>query len=189
MDKILATGALSEISRGVWRSGSDPMAGSDDPLVVLVTFPSDEVAAEICRALVGERRAACAKPRSGDPELVFLGRCPQDDAEILALVEDDEGRALALEARIAELHPYDTPEVVALEPAHVEARYLAWLRGSVGPAARGRDVSGPADAVASERSGPRARRAGLLLGGALPRAPLLALGSIHSSAGSRPRRR
>ena len=45
------------------------------------------------------------------------------------------GSALpALEARILELHPYDTPEVVALEPAHVEARYLAWLRASVGSA-------------------------------------------------------
>lgn len=113
------------------------MAGSDDPLVVLVTFPSDEVAAEICRALVGERRAACANLVPGIRSLYSWDGALQDDAEILALLKTTRAALPSLEARIAELHPYDTPEVVALEPAHVEARYLAWLRGSVGPAGPG----------------------------------------------------
>ena len=110
------------------------MAGSDDPLVVLVTFPSDEVAAEICRALVGERYAACANLLRGIRSLYRWEGAVQDDTEVLALVKTIRSALPALEVRIAELHPYDTPEVVALEPAHVEARYLAWLRAGVGSA-------------------------------------------------------
>ncbi|MEE2941452.1 MAG: divalent-cation tolerance protein CutA [Planctomycetota bacterium] len=112
------------------------MAGPDDPLVVLVTFPSDEVAAEVCRALVGERHAACANLVPGIRSVYSWEGAVQDDAEVLALVKSTRAALPALEARIAALHPYDTPEVVALEPAHVEARYLAWLRASVGPDAR-----------------------------------------------------
>ena len=54
----------------------------------------------------------------------------QDDAEILALLKTTRAALPSLEARIAELHPYDAPEVVALEPAHVEARYLARRSGA-----------------------------------------------------------
>ena len=110
------------------------MPAPDDPLVVLVTFPSDEVAAEVCRALVGERHAACANLVSGIRSLYSWEGAVQDDAEVLAIVKTTRSALPALEARILELHSYDTPEVVALEPAHVEARYLAWLRASVGSA-------------------------------------------------------
>ena len=110
------------------------MAGPDDPLVVLVTFPSDEVAAEVCRALVGERHAACANLVPGIRSLYSWDGTVQDDSEVLALVKATRSALPGLEARILELHPYDTPEVVALEPAHVEARYLAWLQASVGAA-------------------------------------------------------
>jgi periplasmic divalent cation tolerance protein len=50
----------------------------------------------------------------------------QDD-EVLLVVKTRAGRLEALEARLFELHPYDVPECVALEPVAVEARYLAWL--------------------------------------------------------------
>jgi uncharacterized protein involved in tolerance to divalent cations len=38
-----------------------------------------------------------------------------------------------LERALDELHPYDVPECVALTPASVEAKYLAWLRAESAP--------------------------------------------------------
>jgi uncharacterized protein involved in tolerance to divalent cations len=32
------------------------------------------------------------------------------------------------------LHPYDVPELIVLEPAHVEAKYLRWLQSETGAA-------------------------------------------------------
>lgn len=108
------------------------MAGSEDPLVVLVTFPSDEVAAQVCRTLVGERLIACANLVPGVRSLYVWEGEVQDDAEVLAFLKSTRGRLAALEARLVALHPYDTPEFVALRPEHVEARYLAWLQGGEG---------------------------------------------------------
>ena len=109
MDKILATGALSEILAR--RPGAREVIRCLPPTtpVVLVTFPSDEVAAEVCRALVGERHAACANLVPGIRSLYSWEGALQDDAEVLALVKTTSSAASALEARILELHPYDTP--------------------------------------------------------------------------------
>lgn len=49
-------------------------------------------------------------------------------------MKTDRGRWPELEKAITELHPYDTPEIIALPITAVSERYRAWLAASVGPA-------------------------------------------------------
>ncbi len=42
-------------------------------------------------------------------------------------------QAAALEAWIGAHHPYDTPEWIVVEAAHVSGKYLSWARGASTP--------------------------------------------------------
>ncbi len=102
-------------------------------LVVLSTFPDAEKAAEVARILVGEQLAACVNLIAGVRSIYRWQAAIQDDAEALAIIKTTAERYPALAARLAELHPYDVPEIIALPLAEVHPPYLAWLAGQIAP--------------------------------------------------------
>jgi periplasmic divalent cation tolerance protein len=100
-------------------------------LVVMSTFPDAETAARVAKVVVEERLAACVNIVGGVRSIYRWQGEVVDEAETLAVVKTTEDRFAALAARIAELHPYQVPEVVAIEVKAGHAPYLAWLRGEV----------------------------------------------------------
>jgi len=98
-----------------------------DALVVLVTAPSPEKAAELARALVEERLAACGNVVPGLRSIYRWEGELHDDAEALLLLKTTRARFDALRARVVELHPYDVPEVLALPVEAGSAGTLAWI--------------------------------------------------------------
>jgi len=97
--------------------------------VVLCTAPTDEVARGLARALVDAGLAACVNVLPGITSVYRWQGEVHEDAEVLLVIKAPSAGLAALEARLLELHPYDTPEVMALAPERVEPRYLAWLLG------------------------------------------------------------
>jgi periplasmic divalent cation tolerance protein len=103
------------------------MAGE---LVVLVTVPSREKGEEIATAVVGERLAACVNVVGPIVSIYrWEGKLARDDEHLLIL-KTTSASYDALQARVLALHPYDTPEVIALPIVAGAPGYLAWLRGS-----------------------------------------------------------
>ena len=102
-----------------------------EALVVLSTFPSADKAAEIARVLVGEQLAACVNIVPGVRSIYHWQGELHDDAEHLAVIKTTRDRWDALASRLAEIHPYDVPEILALPLAAVHAPYLAWLAATV----------------------------------------------------------
>ncbi len=100
-----------------------------DALVVLVTTPSPERAAEIARALVEERLAACGNVVPGLRSIYRWEGKVQDDAEALLVLKTTRARFEALRDRVLALHPYEVPEVIALPVEAGSAAYLAWIAG------------------------------------------------------------
>ncbi len=98
-----------------------------DALVVLVTTPSTDRAAEIARAVVEERLAACGNVVPGLRSIYRWEGRVQDDAEALLVLKTTRARFEALRDRVLALHPYEVPEVIALPVEAGSARYLAWL--------------------------------------------------------------
>ncbi|MDF1797543.1 MAG: divalent-cation tolerance protein CutA [Planctomycetota bacterium] len=99
-------------------------------LVVLCTAPDAEVARRIARELVGEGLAACVNLVPGLTSIYRWEGAVEEATEVLLLIKLEAGGYPALEARVLELHPYDTPELIALAAALVEPRYAAWLGGA-----------------------------------------------------------
>ncbi len=112
-----------------------------DPRLVFVTAPDLDLAGEIARALVDDRLAACASLLPGLTSIYRWGGEVHEDVEVLLLIKTCSGRLEDLERRVAELHPYEVPEIIALEPAHVEPRYLAWLQSETSETSETSDSS------------------------------------------------
>lgn len=100
-----------------------------EALVVLVTAPTPERAAEIARALVDERLAACGNVVQGIRSIYRWEGKVQEDAEALLVLKTTRARFDALRDRVLALHPYEVPEVIALPVEAGSARYLAWIAG------------------------------------------------------------
>jgi len=99
-----------------------------DALLILCTCPNAESASRIARALVEERLAACVNRVPGLTSVYRWQGEIHEDNEVLLLIKTQHERFESLRARIIELHPYDVPEVIALEIAAGHAPYLEWLR-------------------------------------------------------------
>jgi periplasmic divalent cation tolerance protein len=90
------------------------VAKQTDALVVLVTAPTAEGAAEIARALVAERLAACGNVVPGLRSIYRWEGKVQEDDEVLLVLKTTRARFEALRDRVLALHPYEVPEVIAL---------------------------------------------------------------------------
>lgn len=104
-------------------------AAGIEALVVLVTAPSADVAAELARALVEERLAACGNILPGVKSIYRWQGRVHEDAEALLVLKTTRTRFEALRERVLALHPYDVPEVIALPVEAGSAAYLAWIAG------------------------------------------------------------
>jgi periplasmic divalent cation tolerance protein len=104
-----------------------------ETLVVLVTTPTAEKAAEIARALVEERLAACGNVVPGLRSIYRWEGKVQDDAEALLVLKTTRARFEALRERVLALHPYEVPEVIAVPVEAGSAAYLAWIARETGP--------------------------------------------------------
>jgi periplasmic divalent cation tolerance protein len=98
--------------------------------VAFSTFPSAEKAAEVARTLVEERLCACVNLTPPVRSIYAWKGAIEDDTETLAVIKTSADRFEALAKRIAELHPYEVPEVIALPIVEGHAPYLAWLLDS-----------------------------------------------------------
>lgn len=98
------------------------------PLLILCTCPDAESAGRIAHALVEERLAACV---NRVPALTSVYRWQgeiHEDSEVLLLIKTRRELFESLRARLVALHPYDVPEVIALDITAGHAPYLEWLR-------------------------------------------------------------
>ena len=101
-------------------------------LEVRVSVGAPDEADRIAAALVAERLAACVQVVPGVTSVYRWEGRVERAAELLLLAKTTEDRFDRLVERVTELHPYDTPEILAVPVARVSDAYAAWLRESVG---------------------------------------------------------
>ena len=109
------------------------MSESPEPvLAVLVTAPSESVAARLARGAVESGLAACGNLVPGVRSIYAWNGEICDDAEVLIVFKTTAAGFEALRAHLVGAHPYDTPEVVALSVEAGHGPYLDWVRTMVG---------------------------------------------------------
>lgn len=103
-------------------------------LVCFSTCPDRESARHLADTLVAERLAACVNILPG---LVSTYRWQQEirhDEECLLIIKTTAASFARLRTRLLALHPYQLPELLALEARDGLPAYLDWVQAETGPA-------------------------------------------------------
>ncbi|MDM4769768.1 divalent-cation tolerance protein CutA [Solimonas sp. SE-A11] len=97
--------------------------------IVLVTCPADR-AEGLARSLVEARVAACVNVLPGIVSVYRWQEAVQRDEEALLLVKAPSEGFEALRQAVLARHPYELPEIVAVNPDAVHPPYLDWILAS-----------------------------------------------------------
>ena len=104
-----------------------------EALVVFTAFANEQDAARVVRVLVEERLIACANLLPGARSIYRWKDGVQDEREVVVLMKTRKQDWTALLSRLHELHPYETPECLALRVAAGAPKYMAWLEEALAP--------------------------------------------------------
>lgn len=106
---------------------SGPLEAGGPVRLVYTTCPDTATARSIARTLVEERLAACGNVVPGLVSIFRWRGAIETEKECLLLLKTTAGRLDALAARLAELHPYEVPELLAVPVEHGASAYLRWV--------------------------------------------------------------
>ena len=104
--------------------GTDP----DELVVVLTTVPDRACGERLAGTLVDERTAACGNLLDGVTSIYRWEGEIEKGAELLLLLKTRRALLPELFERVAQLHPYEVPELVALPVDAVSNAYSRWVR-------------------------------------------------------------
>ena len=107
-----------------------------DAVIVFSTCANREEATKIAAELVNGRLAACVQILPAVQSFYRWKGNVEDAEETLILVKTTQDCFSALQRRIAELHSYETPEILAVPVSGGAEKYLSWLNESVSKPAR-----------------------------------------------------
>jgi len=96
-------------------------------VVIHCTCPDDASAAAIATALVDARLAACVQRLPGLRSTYRWNGRIEDATEVLLLIKTAADRVGDVFAQVSRLHPYETPELLALDVRDAAPAYLDWV--------------------------------------------------------------
>ena len=103
----------------------------NDVLLIFCTFPSAAQARQIGTLLVERQLAACVNLIPGIESIYRWQGKVETASEVLAIFKTSAAVFPEFEKTLTELHPYEVPEIIAVQPATVAETYTAWVIGSL----------------------------------------------------------
>lgn len=109
-------------------------------LLVITTVPDSEVGQIIAEKIIEERLAACVTISAPGQSLYWWqGKITQDQEHTL-FVKTKKEAYRKLEEKIRQLHPYDVPEIIALQVFAGSKDYLNWIDSETQTLGKIRDI-------------------------------------------------
>ncbi|RPI00236.1 MAG: divalent-cation tolerance protein CutA [Calditrichaeota bacterium] len=99
----------------------------EDLVIVLITCPSLEIANNIAGRLVTDRLAACVNIIEKVQSIFQWQNAVDQASECLLIIKTKKKGFKLLCDRVLKLHPYQTPEVIALPIIDGSPEYLNWI--------------------------------------------------------------
>lgn len=105
----------------------EPPPEGPDPIVILCTVPADFDAEPLAANLVERSLAACVQTGLAVRSTYRWKGATEKSEERLVLIKTTRRRFAEVESAIRAVHPYDVPEIIALNVSAGHAPYLAWM--------------------------------------------------------------
>ena len=119
-------------------------------IAITTTVGSRDDARRLARALIERHLAACAQLEAIESVYAWQGNV-EDEPEVRVVFKTTTARRAAAIAALAELHPYDVPEIHAEVLADVHPPYAEWVAAWVDAPPAGEAASEPgADGAAGK---------------------------------------
>jgi periplasmic divalent cation tolerance protein len=117
-----------------WQA-SDGQGGTMGLCMLYTTWPDRATALAAAETLISESLAACCNVLGESLSVYRWEGVVRRENECVMLVKTAAARVSAASARLAELHPYDTPAIIALgvDDAQSHAGYRDWAAGQMAP--------------------------------------------------------
>jgi len=96
-------------------------------MLILCSCPEKTGARQLARIVLEERLAACVQIVPQVESMYHWQGALEQKTEVLLLVKTTKACWPALRERLAELHPYEVPEILALDVADGLPAYLNWI--------------------------------------------------------------
>lgn len=97
------------------------------PIIAFTTCPNVASAKQIATALVEQKLAACVNIIDNITSVYRWDSAITEDSEVKLIIKTVIELAQQVEAAIKQIHPYETPEVTAVEMAAISEDYFAWM--------------------------------------------------------------
>lgn len=94
--------------------------------ILFTTFGNEEDAQKVIREVLNSKLAACIQTLNIGSHYTWNNELCHD-REVLVLFKTSWALYDELEAKIKELHPYDTPEIIAVDIEKGYQGYLNWI--------------------------------------------------------------
>ncbi|MDO4765813.1 MAG: divalent-cation tolerance protein CutA [Eubacteriales bacterium] len=94
--------------------------------IIMTSVPNKEIADKISKRMLENRLVACIQKQKIESSYVWQDEIV-NDSEILLLLKTKQERYPEIEKTIQELHPYEVPEILAVDVVKGLDKYLKWL--------------------------------------------------------------
>ena len=101
--------------------------------IVICTFPNMEKARQIATVMVQTQLVACVNFIPNIQSIYCWEGKLEEEEEVMAVFKTSAVRYSELEVKIAEMHPYELPELVVVDVAGGLPAYLNWVLCSTRP--------------------------------------------------------
>lgn len=103
------------------------MGNETDPVLIYTTFETVEEAKNVGRVLVESGLAACVNIIPSMTSIYEWQGEIQETGEVVMVIKTRKGCQTQTLRRAKELHPYDTPALLVINPSDADEDFAAWI--------------------------------------------------------------
>ncbi len=96
-------------------------------MIVFVTVPDKKTAKIITESILNKKLAACVNIIDNLNSVYWWNNKIESSKELLLIMKSIQSKYCALEKEIKKLHPYEVPEVTAVDIKAGSRDYLKWI--------------------------------------------------------------
>tara|TARA_B100001287_G_C22344723_1_gene372392 strand:- start:155 stop:466 length:312 start_codon:yes stop_codon:yes gene_type:complete len=100
-------------------------------IIIYVTYPSNEEAKIVSKALIEQKLVACANIFSAHETMYWWEGEIEEGLEVAVIYKTTQENFEKVKEVVVEQHSYDVPCVVSMNIEHAHEGFAVWIKGEV----------------------------------------------------------
>ena len=100
---------------------------SDEPILVCTSVNDIKVARDIANTLLTKKYSPCINIVSNNESIYVWNNDIETTNEYLLFIKSVKSKFKNIEKLILAMHPYEIPEILAIDINHINMKYLKWM--------------------------------------------------------------